>query len=76
MEEQIEFLLEVIKRLNNARKELEEENAKLKKQLSEKNTVEMLKNSFKMQNVYQEVDHILGEDYGKIMRKGEKNERN
>ena len=71
MEEQIEFLLEVIKRLNNARKELEEENANLKKQLIEKNTTETMMNSFKMQNVYQEVDHILGEDYSKIMRKGE-----
>ena len=68
MEEQIEFLLEVIRRLNNIRKELEEENANLKKQLTEKNTVETLMNSFQMQNVYQEVDNILGEDYGKIMR--------
>ena len=68
MEEQIEFLLGVIKRLNNIRKELEEENANLKKQLTEKNTVETLMNSFQMQNIYQEVDHILGEDYGKIMK--------
>ena len=70
MKEQIEFLLGVIKRLNNIRKELEEENTNLKKQLTEKNTVETLMNSFQMQNVYQEVDHILGEDYCKIMRRG------
>ena len=69
MKEQIEFLLRVIKRLNNIRKELEEENTNLKKQLTEKNTVETLMNSFQMQNVYQEVDNILGEDYGKIMRR-------
>ena len=70
MEEQIEFLLEVIRRLNNVRKELEAANANLKKQLSEKNTTETMINSFKMQNVYQEVEHILGEDYTKIMIKG------
>ena len=69
MKEQIEFLLRVIRRLNNIRKELEEENTNLKKQLTEKNTVETLMNSFQMQNVYQEVDNILGEDYGKIMRR-------
>ena len=73
MEEQIEFLLKVIKRLNNIRKELEEENTNLKKQLTQTNTIKTLTNSFQMQNVYQEVDHILGEDYGKIMRRSAKN---
>ena len=73
MEEQIEFLLKVIKRLNNIRKELEEENTNLKKQLTETNTIKTLTNSFQMQNVYQEVDNILGEDYGKIMRRTAKN---
>ena len=73
MEEQIEFLLKVIKRLNNIRKELEEENTNLKKQLTEANTIKTLTNSFQMQNVYQEVDHILGEDYGKIMRSAKNN---
>ena len=73
MEEQIEFLLKVIKRLNNIRKELEEENTNLKKQLTETNTIKTLTNSFQMQNVYQEVDNILGEDYGKIMRSAKNN---